>query len=95
MRVASLGRLCVRENCIEHALAVSEYVGVPETKHFPALARQIGVADFIMTTLIMLRSVGLDDQSRRNAKEIDYVRSDWNPPAELKPVKAAIAQKPP
>jgi hypothetical protein len=58
----------VRENRVEHALAISQDVMVPEAKHLPALAGEIGVADFIAGVLRVLRPVRLDDEIRIDAQ---------------------------
>jgi len=41
--------------------------------------------------LIVLRSVGFDNQSGRNAKEVDNVGSDRNLPTKLEAIQASIA----
>ena len=83
MRVCPSSEAGTRENRIEHALAIPQHLMVPEAKHFPALTGEIGVADFVASVLRMLRSVGLDDQSRSDAQKIDNIRPDRNLPAKL------------
>jgi hypothetical protein len=66
-----------------------------KTQHHPALARQIGVSVFVPKVLRVLRAVGLDDELRADAKEVDDVRSDWDLSAELQAAQSSVAQQPP
>ena len=58
------------------------YLVVPEAKHLPAFARQIGVTGIITKAFCVLRAVGLDDQLSPNAKKVDNVRIRPEPAGE-------------
>ena len=68
---------------------------VPEAHHFPALASEISVADFVAGVFRMLRSVGLDDQSRRDAEEVHNIGANWDLTAKLETAQAAVAEEAP
>ena len=85
----------MRENCLQDTFAILQHLVVPEAKHLPALAFQIGVSGLVAKAFGVLRSVGFDDQLSANAKKVDNVRSDWNLPAKLEAVQATVAQKTP
>jgi hypothetical protein len=72
----------MRENCLQNTFSILQYLMIPEAKHIPAPARQIGVSCVVATTFGMLETVSLDDQLSADAKKVDNIRSDWNLPAE-------------
>jgi hypothetical protein len=85
----------MRKNCLQNPSAILEHLVVPEAKHLPPLARQISVTYSVAKTFRVLRAVSLDDQLSANAKKVDNVGADWDLPAKLNAVQAAIAQKAP
>jgi hypothetical protein len=85
----------MRENCLQHALAIAQHFIVPKAKHLPALAFQIGVPRLVARALGVLETVSLDDQLSANAKNVDNVGADRNLSPELESAKATIAQKTP
>jgi hypothetical protein len=85
----------MRQNCLQHALAIQEHLIVPETKHRPALPREIGVTGIISMAFGMLETIRLDDQLGAKTKKVDNIRSDRNLPAKLEAIQATIAQKTP
>jgi hypothetical protein len=85
----------MRENCFQNTLAILQHLVVPEAKDFPALVREISVADSVARTFCVLRTVGFDNQLSPNAKKVDNVGADRNLPAKLESAEATIAQKTP
>jgi hypothetical protein len=85
----------MRQNCLKHTFAILEHLVVPESKHFPAMARQVRVSHSVSIAFSVLETVSLDDQLSANAKKVDDIRADGNLPAKLDPIQATIAQKTP
>ena len=85
----------MRENCLQHALAIAQHFIVPKAKHLPALAFQIGVPRLVARALGVLETVSLDDQVSASAKKVDNIGADRNLSPELESAEATIAQKTP
>src|ERR1700678_1602243 len=85
----------MRQNFLQHALAILGHLVVPEAKHLPPLARQIAVTDRVANAFCVLRAVRFHYQLSPNAKKVDDVGSEWNLPAKLDAIQAAIAQETP
>jgi hypothetical protein len=85
----------MREDCLKHALAILRHFIVPEPKHLPALAFQIGVPRLVARAFGVLRAVGFDNQLSANTKKVDNVRADRNLSAKLESAEAPVAQKTP
>ena len=68
---------------------------VPKAQHSPAFASEIGVATFVAHILGVLGTVGFDDQTRTDAKEVDDIGSDRDLPAKLEIAKTPVAQQSP
>src|ERR1700677_626456 len=85
----------MRQNFLQHALAILGHLVVPKAKPLPTLARQISVTDRVAKTFCVLRAVSLDNQLSLNAEKVDDVGSKRDLPAKLDAIQAAIAQETP
>ena len=85
----------MRQNCLQDAFAILQHLVVPEAKHCPPSARQIGIADIVANAFCVLRTVGFDDQLSPNAEKVDDVGSEWDLPAKLDAIQTTVAQKTP
>ena len=75
-----------RIDSLENPLDVSADIVVPDTKHTIAFAREPSRTRLVTNSLrivAMLRSIDLDDQSRRHTGKIGDVRSDRDLPAKV------------
>jgi hypothetical protein len=85
----------MRQDCLQNPFAILQHLVVPEAKHLPPLAFQIGVSGLIARAFRVLRSVGFDDQLSANAKKVDNVGADRDLPAKLNAIQATVAQEAP
>ena len=80
------------ENDIQNAFGIRENVVVPKPDHTPTLLLKPSSPPQVCRTLVVLTTVGLDDQVILCAGEIDDVWTDLMLPTELVAGQPTIAQ---
>jgi hypothetical protein len=81
------------EDLFDHAFRICENIVVPESKDDKSCFLQFTCSLFIVMPLFrMLPTIQLNDQSRIDANEIDYILSHGELPAKLPPFKLPIPQ---
>ena len=75
-----------------HALGICENFVVPESQHLPALPLEPGGPALVSLVLIVLSTVGFDDQTIFDASEVHDERTERMLPAKLVGRQTSAAQ---
>src|SRR5690606_16779367 len=79
-------------NAGQHGLSLGQYLVIPKPKHAKTRGGQPRVASAVMFAVQMLPPVGLDNESRAKAHEVDDIRPQGLLAPELMTTEAPRAQ---